>query len=42
MKNHSRLWLILGALLAFALVATACGDDDEAPVVAGHQCGRSG
>ncbi|MDE0666319.1 MAG: ABC transporter substrate-binding protein [Acidimicrobiaceae bacterium] len=33
MKNHSRLWLILGALLAFALVATACGDDDE-PTVA--------
>ena len=32
MKNHSRLWLILGALLAFALVATACGDDEPAAV----------
>ena len=32
MKNHSRLWLILGALLAFALVATACGDDEPAVV----------
>ncbi len=29
MKKHSRLWLILGALLSFALVAAACGDDDE-------------
>ena len=32
MKNQSRLWLILGALLAFALVATACGDDEPAVV----------
>ena len=32
MKNHSRLWLVLGALLAFALVATACGDDEPAAV----------
>ena len=31
MKNHSRLWLVLGALLAFALVATACGDDESHP-----------
>ena len=29
MRKHSRLWLMLGALLAFALVAAACGDDDE-------------
>ena len=33
MKSHARLWLILGALLAFALVATACGDDDEPAAV---------
>ena len=33
MKNHSRLWLILGALLTFALVATACGEDDEPAAV---------
>ena len=32
MKNQSRLWLVLGALLAFALVATACGDDEPAVV----------
>ncbi|MDE0514911.1 MAG: extracellular solute-binding protein, partial [Acidimicrobiaceae bacterium] len=28
MKTHSRLWLILGALLSLALVAAACGDDE--------------
>ncbi|MXZ95743.1 MAG: carbohydrate ABC transporter substrate-binding protein [Acidimicrobiaceae bacterium] len=28
MKTHSRLWLILGALLSLALVASACGDDE--------------
>jgi alpha-glucoside transport system substrate-binding protein len=28
MKTHSRLWLILGALLSLALVASACGDND--------------
>ena len=28
MKKHSRLWLILGALLSLALVASACGDDE--------------
>ena len=33
LKNHSRLWMILGALLAFALVATACGDDEEPAAV---------
>ena len=33
MRKHSRLWLILGALLSFALVAAGCGDDDE-PAVA--------
>lgn len=32
MKKHSRLWLILGALLSFALVASACGEDDEPAV----------
>ncbi|MYE76566.1 MAG: carbohydrate ABC transporter substrate-binding protein [Acidimicrobiaceae bacterium] len=32
MKNQSRLWMILGAVLAFALVATACGDDEPAAV----------
>ena len=31
MRKHSRLWLLLGALLAFALVAAACGDDDDEP-----------
>ena len=30
MKKHSFLRFALGTLLAFALVATACGDDDEA------------
>ena len=30
MKTHSRLWLILGALLSLALVASACGDDEPA------------
>ena len=30
MKKHSRLWLILGALLSLALVAAACGDDEPA------------
>ena len=30
MKKHSRLWLILGALLSLALVASACGDDEPA------------
>ena len=35
MKKHSRLWLLLGALLAFALVASACGgDDDDEPAAA--------
>ena len=34
MKKHSRLWLALGALLAFALVAAACGDDDDEPEAA--------
>ncbi len=29
MIRHSRLALILGAMLSFALVAAACGDDDE-------------
>ncbi len=29
MKKHSRLWLLLGASLAFAQVAAACGGDDE-------------
>ena len=32
MKKNSRLWLILGALLAFVLVAAACGDDEPAAV----------
>ena len=34
MKKHPRLWLALGALLAFALVAAACGDDDDEPEAA--------
>ena len=34
MKKHARLWLALGALLAFALVAAACGDDDDEPEAA--------
>ncbi|MCY4176768.1 MAG: ABC transporter substrate-binding protein [Acidimicrobiaceae bacterium] len=29
MRKHSRLALILGVMLSFALVAAACGDDDE-------------
>lgn len=33
MKNQSRLWLMLGALLSFALVAAACGDDEPETVV---------
>ncbi len=35
MRQHSRLWLILGALLSFALLAAACGDDDEPAVDTG-------
>lgn len=31
MKKHSRLLLPLGVLLAFALAAGACGDDDDDP-----------
>ncbi len=29
MKKHRRMWLMLGALLAFSLVAANCGDDDD-------------
>ncbi len=31
MKKHSRLLLLMGVLLAFALAAGACGDDDDEP-----------
>ncbi len=29
MRNHKRSWLILSLLMAFALVAAACGSDDD-------------
>ena len=31
MKNHSRILLLLGVLLSFALAAGACGDDGDEP-----------
>ena len=31
MKKQPRLWLAIGALLTFALVASACGGDDDEP-----------
>ena len=31
MKNHSRILLLLGVLVAFALAAGACGDDGDEP-----------
>ena len=33
MNLHSRLWLLVGAVLAFALVAAACGADDDEPAL---------
>ena len=34
MKKHQHLWFAVGALLTFALVAAACGDDDDEPEAA--------
>ena len=34
MKKHQHLWFAVGALLTFALVAAACGDDGDEPEAA--------